>query len=690
MEANQLKKNLKIYAYILIALLFILTGRLAIVQLWQNTEYAAKAKENRIRLLPIRATRGEIYTADGTLLAGNKLAYTLRLSNLGQEEQDNAIAELLKIVQPDYPQITEELIRQRIDEQQFRQYEPVVIANDISWETVVKLEEARQRIPGLDISVESWRTYPMGSLAGHVLGYIHSVNAEELESFSEAGYSLNSLIGKSGIEKTYEAELRGKDGANQVEVDARGRPIGKTITLAPQQGNNIYLTLDVALQLVLEDSLSKTLKNLQRSYPKAQVGSAVVMDVKTGDILAMSSKPDMFPDDWKGNISSQRALYYFPQGKYDPMNPGASLNRAIQVAYPPGSTFKPITGITALEQGAMNPNETVNCAGRYWVPPFIVCTGVHGHVNYYSAMASSCNPYFQEMGRRVGGEALIQTALDFGLGAETGVDLPFEASGLVPNPEWKKEVNSTLLEQKYERLKKEATDRYDSQISETSNVKVKQKLQQEKKTELAKIQAQYEIDFNFDTRWQEFDTFNMSLGQGANNYTVIQLANYTAAIANGGHLMRPHLVKKITSPDGKLLLEVQPEIIRTVQASAENIALTRAAMLAVTQPKGTASFLFHNFPANIQVAAKTGTAQTGRSGDKKDKEFHGVFIAFAPYDNPQIAFAGLIEYGHSGGNSAGLVAKAVFEQYFGIIDHYTPLAEEYGFKFPQEEAAPTN
>ena len=131
-------------------------------------------------------------------------------------------------------------------------------------------------------------------------------------------------------------------------------------------------------------------------------------------MLFRSSKPDMFPDDWKGNISSQRALYYFPQGKYDPMNPGASLNRAIQVAYPPGSTFKPITGITALEQGAMNPNETVNCAGRYWVPPFIVCTGVHGHVNYYSAMASSCNTYFQEMGRRVGGEALIQTALDFG------------------------------------------------------------------------------------------------------------------------------------------------------------------------------------------------------------------------------------------------------------------------------------
>jgi len=355
------------------------------------------------------------------------------------------------------------------------------------------------------------------------------------------------------------------------------------------------------------------------------------------------------------------------------MEPGAAMDRAIQVTYPPGSTFKPITGMAALESGTMNPlNDYVNCQGRYWIAPYIQCTGVHGNLNYYSGMAKSCNVYFQEMARRAGKEAMIQVAQDFGLGQRTGIDLPYEAQGLVPTPEWKRELNALLIDRKYDQLRKQLEEKYTQLLQESSPDQARE-LEKKLQNEKAQLEAQYQIDYNFDTTWQPFDTFNMSIGQGANQYTVINLANYIATIANGGDLMRPHLVKQITSPDQQVIREIKPELIHRVSVSANTMAETRRAMLRVTQPGGTATFLFNGFPADIQVGAKTGTAQTNRVGDSIMNEFHGVFVAFAPVDNPQVAFAGVIEYGQHGSESAGLVAKDVFEQYFGIQDHYSAI-----------------
>ena len=677
MKTDHLKLRLKIFAFIAIGLLTILIFKLAVVQLFNNDIYQTQAKENSIRLVSIKAPRGEIYTNDGQVLAANELVYNLSLNSLGIDNEEEVIDRLVDLLKKDYPEISAEVILEKLEVQKYRLFELVIIIRDIPWDLVVKLEENRQELPGVTITVEPLRYYPQGPLAGHALGYIHSINPEEIAAQKEGQeYDINSLIGKSGIEKQYESYLRGVDGARRVEVDAKGHPIRELVTLEPQAGDNIHLTIDMDLQKVLQKSMEEVLAQLQTQYPKAKVGSVVVIDVNTGGILAMHSAPDMFPDDWKGDISSNRAAYYYPQGAYNPMEPGGAMNRAIQVTYPPGSTFKPITGMAALESGNMNSlNDYVTCQGHYWIAPYIRCWQVHGNVSYYSAMAGSCNTYFQEMGRRAGEGEIIRVAEQFGLGSKTGLDIPYEVSGLLPTPEWKKEINALLIDKKYEALREQLEDKYADYEKNTVDEKEKNKLAQQKKNEKAKLEAQYQIDYNFDTKWQAFDTFNMSMGQGNNDYTVTQLANYTAAIANGGKLMKPHLASKITDAKGIIIKEFKPEIVRKTDVSSLNIAETKRAMLQVTLPGGTAHYLFANFPENIQVGAKTGTSQTGRIGDNVMKEFHGTFIAFAPYDNPQIAFAGIIEYGQSGSGSAGYIARDVFEHYFGIKDHLAEDAE---------------
>ncbi|MEA4923788.1 MAG: penicillin-binding transpeptidase domain-containing protein [Syntrophomonadaceae bacterium] len=666
--------KLKIYAGIVIGLMTVLCLKLAVVQLFYSDMYKTQAKENRIRLVSIKAPRGEIYDRNGDILAANKLVYILSLTNPGESERDQLVQRLVSVLQPYYPEANAAFINEKIDLGKSRLFEPVVLIRDIPWELVVKLEENRQNLPGAAITIEPLRDYPQGTLAGHVLGYIHSINQDELAADS-ANYSVNSLIGKSGIEKQYEAELRGVDGARRLEVDAQGRPVGEQATLNPVPGNNLKLTIDDKLQTVMEYSMASNLARLQKSYPKAKVGAAVLIDVKTGEILAMDSSPAMRPDDWKGNISSQLASYYFPQGStYNPLEPGAALNRAIQATYPPGSTFKPITGMAALEAGVMKPlTDYVNCPGRYWIAPFIPCTGVHGNVNYYSGMAASCNVYFQEMGRRATKDNIIKVAQDFGLGDKTSIDLPYETQGLVPTPAWKKEINEILINRKYDNLRQQLENKYSQLIAAATSADAVQDLEKKKKNEKAQLEAQYNIDYNWDTNWQAYDTFNMSIGQGANQYTIIELADYVAALANGGDLLRPHILKEILSPDKVVTQEIKPEIVRHVSESAQTLAETRRAMIGVTKPGGTASFLFTNFPESINVAAKTGTAETNRVGDNAQSEFHGTFIAFAPADNPQVAFAGVIEYGQHGSDSVGWVCKDVFEQYFGLIDHYAAI-----------------
>ncbi len=346
------------------------------------------------------------------------------------------------------------------------------------------------------------------------------------------------------------------------------------------------------------------------------------------------------------------------------------------MSYPPGSTFKPITGMAALEKGVVDPdNDYVNCTGRYWIAPYIPCWSVHGAVNYYSGMAGSCNVYFQEMGRRAGNDEIAEIAAQFGLGSRTGIDLPYEVKGLLPTTAWKQETNAILTDRQYDSKREQLEEKYAGLLAAAKDETEKTKLLKQQENEKAQLEAQYKSDYNWNTAWHPFDTFNMSIGEGYNDYTVIQIANYVATLANGGHRMKPYLVSRIFDNEGNTVKKYKPEVLQEVSVLPQTISETKRAMLSVTQPGGTAYFLFSNFPQEIQVGAKTGTAAARHVGNSTADEYNGVFIAFAPYDDPEIAFAGIVEYGNHGSESAGLVAKDVFEQYFGIKDHFVEIEE---------------
>jgi penicillin-binding protein 2 len=263
----------------------------------------------------------------------------------------------------------------------------------------------------------------------------------------------------------------------------------------------------------------------------------------------------------------------------------------------------------------------------------------------------------------------------FGLGMKTGSpDILGEEAGILPSPEWKKAISDILVKRRFENRRDNLEKKYQTLRGEARTFEEFQELDRQKNRELANLEAQYRIEYNFETNWHPFDTYNTSIGQGSVNLTILQLANFTAAIANGGTRYVPYLIDKILSPQGDVVVDYEPEIAGVAEVSAKTLEEVIKGMHDVTRPGGTAYYLFREFPPNVTVAAKTGTAQTGRVGDDKRKDFHGVFVAFAPVENPQIAFAGLIEYGRTGGASAGYVAKAVFEEYFGL--NKTELEEE--------------
>ena len=690
---KQLKAKLKVY-FVLVLLIFLsLVSRLFFLQVVNAEVYQTKSDGNRIRTLTIPARRGDILTRDGKVLATSKPVYTISVSHLNNQELEKQVAQRLESLLPELD-ISSEAILEKLS-QHYRRYEPMEILK-LPWgenalEIISRIEERRGELPGVVIQSEPMRYYPEGPLAGHLLGFVGQINEKELETYREYKYDINDKIGKMGLEKAFElwfdeenreAGLRGQKGAQQVEVNAGHRIVRELpVTISAMPGSNLRLTIDYKLQKVMEEKMNEVIENIrQNQNPKARAGAAILLDVRTGAILAMSSKPEMNPNDFVDGSFSQKADYYNdPQLK-------PTFNRAIQAVYPPGSTFKPITAMAALESGKMKASDPpIYDSGAYWKAPYIKCWQAHGWVNFYQAIARSCNTFFQYAGEKAGIEHISRVAREFGLGETTGLkDLGGEAKGVLPTPEWKKELNSILVEAKYAKEREKMEEKYEEMFKSAESSEEKERLMKSRQQEERVLEARYKIDLKFETTWHPFDTYNTSIGQGSNSYSVLQLANYTATLANGGRRYRPYLVDQIIAGDGRILYQSKPEIIKEVDVSLQSIEETRLGMLQVTQPGGTAWSLFRHFPDHIKVAAKTGTAQTGLRGDDRKKDFHGVFIAFAPYDNPEIAFAGVIEYGQSGSGSAGLVAKALFEEYFGIYRDQEEelLPEEFFIEFP--------
>ncbi|MCF8010200.1 MAG: penicillin-binding protein 2 [Clostridiales bacterium] len=600
---------------VILGLIFaVLVGRLAYLQLVKVNRYKTLARENMVRIIPMKAPRGKIVDRNKKIIVTNKPEYALSLSFLGmsEKERQNIKKLLAQILSRDKSlELTAAEWHEKIEEKlekQTKSYIPVRIVSGVSWNTVVEVKERGLDLPGVIVEEEPVRQYPHGDLLAHVAGYVRQINSQQLKAHQDEGYQLGDMYGQSGLEKSFEKYLRGEKGAQRIEVDAYGRPVNVYGVKKSIPGSDLVLTVDNRLQKAAEEALVEGIKMARENgHEEAENGSTVVMDVNSGAVLAMASYPSYNPEIFTGIVTQEELK-------------GISLlNRAIN-AYPPGSVFKPVTGAAILENDIVNPDHAISDPGYYmlgstrfndWKP------GGHGKVDFRKALQVSCNTYFYKYSRKVGHEAIAHYAREFGLGQKTGIRLPGEEKGLLPT-----------LENKRKKFDKNS----------------------------------WEYD------WHTYDTLNMGIGQGYSKYTPLQLANYVSSIANGGTLYKPYVVEKIVKQDGSLEKEYEPEIKKTVDVSEKTLQIIREGMHMVTQPGGTAAGVFWDFP--IGAAAKTGSAEVG------DHDTHALFASFVPYENPEIAVITIIEHGGSGSASAGPVARDILDVYLEInkdlIDYQEP------------------
>ena len=661
-ERSQVEKLAKWYSVAVFLVIGILLAKLGWMQLVENEYYTSRADAQRTRLMTITAARGDISTSDGVVLVTDHSSYQVTVDYLAVREngkyKEEVIVLLAELLEDET--ITAEKIMEICDANKGYLYKPIVIKKDLDIASVSRIEAHRELLPGVNIESVPDRTYMHGTLASHVLGYIGLVSQEELDSQAQAqdagdenatNYKMGDYVGKVGVEKYYDEYLRGVNGYREVEVNAAGRPVSDTETVNPQNGDNLVLTIDYDLQLALEAAMDETIARLQSQArsDKAGAGAGVLLDVNTGKVLAMVSRPD-------DNITQQ--------------------NRAIQGRYVPGSTFKPVTAVAALESGVITDTEKIFNPGRYWEKPYIKTTAPIGYYNLYNGMALSDNVYFQELGNRAGIDNIAKYGKMLGLDGPTGIDLAYENKGArategLPTPEKRqlyqeKEVaNQAAL---WDKKIAEAEERFAQELANAATEEEKAKIERRRRSTIAVYQSEKIINMNWHSEWHAADTFNVSIGQGRQNYTPLQLAVYASALANGGTVYQPYIVDKVVDNDGNVIMQNAPVIKQQADISAETIKKVREAMCRVTAPGGGAYGLFAQFPSEIRIAAKTGTAQPGRSGYiVGNKQYYdGLFICYAPADNPQVAFACVMEYGYSGSGSAGYVAKAVLEEYFAL------------------------
>ncbi|HEY8909831.1 MAG TPA: penicillin-binding protein 2 [Desulfosporosinus sp.] len=676
-------------SFVVVLVFSILGFNLWRLQIAQGSYYTAKAQGNVMQIVKVPSTRGDIIDKNGKQLVTSVPEFVLNLDwlDLQQSKSSNwkdVVKRLAGYIQKNWPNpnqsvdsITEDILV-NIQNHQWERYRPVTILDNVPPDLQSVIAEHQDELPGVSVDAIPVRSYPQKVLGGQLLGYVREIGDKEIAQFNQnpdalkAGfeYAQGDLVGKMGIEKSYDFWLRGKEGAQQVEVDNSARPVSKLLVQAPEAGKTVQLTIDADLQKTVEDSLDQVISNVQQhTNPNAKSGAAVVIDVNTGKILAMASRPGMDPNDLIGNISQDMANKYFVNKE------AASLNRALTGVYPPGSVFKMITAMAALQLKVTTPEERIsdvltslgNLASQQ--QGFVEWGGNNfGLVNLYRGLALSSDIYFEVMGRRVfeaNPEMIGQIAHEFGLGVDSNVDLPGEAKGLAPSAEWKKANYGPAVEK--ERLAKLATieSNYAPKLAKAADAKSKQKLQTAKDSEINQVAVWYKQKVHEDVDWKVYDSYNNAIGQGYNDYTPLQLANYVATLVNGGKRYQPYIVDKLLDPiTGKVALQYQPKVLNTVSVSPNVLETVKKGMSAVTSGEGTGAFIFADVP-EFSGGAKTGTAQIGSKDTISGEIYNGVFVAFAPYDHPQIAFAGVVEFGSHGGDTAGLVAKAAFMKYFG-------------------------
>ncbi len=618
-------------------------------------------------------------------------------------------------------------------------YQPMYIAYGIKESTVAQIEESMINVNGINISVESVRYYPEGETASHILGYLGKISqpSEIKEYIEEKEYSPSSLIGKTGIEQSFEDDLKGKASIKKVEVDSVGN---STQTIEEEKsvpGDNIYLSIDLDLQKVAEESLQETLEQLQRGgtytskwgnfpfginrskgrpYRNATSGAVVAIDVKTGKVLASASYPSYDPNLFSTGINSTDWQGLFPENEDDPLAPRPLYNIATQTAVQPGSTIKMLTALTALEKG-LSPNKTIRDMGSvdignksYNCLLWTSSGRTHGHENLYDALRDSCNYYFytlamgrnqktgEDLGVKIEVEDIIDMSKKFGLNDETGIEIniPGESTGTMPSPDRKLEntkisLKSLLnreIEKTFENGKKLNEEEKEETIEEilswleadeditySQTIKRLRDLNIDPEAKIINSINREEpiadaIMFTYIkfAKWAIQDTLGITIGEGAVAYTPIQMANYAAIIANGGYKHKLTLIDTIKNYNNiESVYEYEENSERIELNDYEHLNDLKKGMLKVTK-EGVYRSIFNGFP--IDVAAKTGTAKNEaiNPATKQSYDDFAWFVAFAPYEDPEIAIASVIFQGGSGGYAAPMT-RDIIAEYLGLNEN---------------------
>lgn len=573
-----------------LVLFAVLLGRMVYLQLWRGDYYAKQSDGNRLRQSRILAPRGIIYDSEGKELVNNLPGYAVVL-----QKQSSYKPETLQRLSNLLQMPVEEINAKIKASENF--YEPIMLKNNLDQQMVTKIEEQRRYMPEVMLSVQPIRNYPYHELAVHALGYVGEVSSYEIEQGLFKNISQGSLVGKAGLEKTYDKYLRGEDGAFMEEVDVAGNVVKHYDSVQPVPGKNLKLTIDYELQKELEAFTDKHLAFLRSSgiAPGARAAAVVAIDPRNGAVRAMVSRPGYDPNWFVHGISSKNWNSINNDPNY-PMN-----NKVITGEYPPGSTFKIVTGSAAFELKKVGLNEPIFDGGFHPMVPTMGNAGgeVLGWLTFIKALAMSDNVYFYELGYRVGIDNIEKYAHIFGFGERTGIDLEGESKGLV------------------------------------ASKKVKRKI--------------------WDEDWRLGDTFNAAIGQGFNLTTPIQLSVMLSIVANGGTKYQPYLVDSIINSDGSLFEKPKRAEGKHIDVSQQTIDYIRMGMSATTREGGTASY-FAGLPKPI--AGKTGTAENSHGRD------HGLFVAYGPVDDPELVVVCIVEQGGFGSVAAGPIVYKAFEEFF--------------------------
>jgi penicillin-binding protein 2 len=600
-ELEEFRLRIGVAAIAVVAAFGLLGARFVFLQLVQHESYQAKAEDNRISIVPIAPNRGLIVDRNGVVLARNYSGFTLEINQNKTADMEATINELSKLVEisPKDRKRFKKLLAESHD------FETLVIRNRLSDEEVARFAAQQYRFPAVEIKARLFRDYPYGAKTSHLIGYIGRINDADFNQLEEndlaSNYRGSDYIGKTGLEQSYESDLHGTTGIEQVEVDAGGRAVRMLSRTAPVSGNALVLSIDAKLQEIAEQSFG--------NYR----GALVAIDPNNGEVLAFVSKPGYDPNPFIDGIDTQ---------SWDELNnsPDVPLNnRALRGQYPPGSTIKPFMALAGLNFHTRTPEQTINDPGAYYLPGSRRQyrdwkAGGHGSVNMFKAIQMSCDTYFYGLATELGIDNISSFLSRFGFGKKTGIDLEGETSGLVPSQEWKMK--------RYQQI------------------------------------------------WYPGDTVSVGIGQGYSLVTPLQLAFATATLANNGVAYKPHLVKEVQSPRSSENRFIAKEPLYDLNIDPKDLDLVRRAMVAVTQPGGTA--VFASLGAPYHIAGKTGTAQVVamKQGEKYDASKvderhrdHAWFIAYAPAEKPQIALAVLAENGGHGGGVAAPIARKVLDYY---------------------------